>query len=133
MGQTADYPIKSWQGDGALREWLNAISRFEVLEFVETNEGKAIRMFQSVNDRGIALSYIEKLKSLLIYYSNRLLNQELDEFINDAFGSCFRDFSVIRDLAGKKGFEVGPIFEPPSARMISYAIIISRSMPLRME
>jgi hypothetical protein len=101
--------IRADKGDEALKKWLNAISHFEVLEFVEPNEGKAIRMFQSVNDRGIALSYIDKMKSLLIYYSNRLLNQELDEFINDAFGRCFCDFSVIQTLAGKKGFEVDQI------------------------
>ena len=33
--------LKTDKGDGALKEWLNAISHFEVLEFIEPNEGKA--------------------------------------------------------------------------------------------
>ncbi len=37
----------------------------------EQDSGKAIRMFQTVNDRGIPLLILDKLKSLLILYSNK--------------------------------------------------------------
>ena len=35
-------------------------------------------MFQSVNDRGVPLAKMDIAKSLLIYYSNRFLDGELD-------------------------------------------------------
>ncbi|MCX2717128.1 DUF262 domain-containing HNH endonuclease family protein [Helicobacter sp. MIT 21-1697] len=58
--------------------------------FSEQNAGVAIRTFQSVNDRGVPLRLLDKLKSLLIYYSNRYCNDEkLDCMINDSFGEIF--------------------------------------------
>ncbi len=79
-------------------EFLNAISRLEVMEFSENNDGKAIRMFQTVNDRGKPLTNMEKAKSLLVYYSNRFLNGELDEFINNHFGEIFHTYSKIKTI-----------------------------------
>lgn len=95
-------------GDGnqPIISWLHCIMKLEVLEFVEASEGKAIRMFQTVNDRGVLLSNMERAKSLLIYYSNRYLKGALDEQINSQFGECFRHFGHIRALASEKGFEV---------------------------
>lgn len=65
----------------------------------EPNSGKAIRTFQSVNDRGISLSLLDKLKSLLIYYSNLYCNGSggLDEEINNTFGEIFKIFLKIED------------------------------------
>ena len=54
-------------------KFLKSIEKLEVMEFVENSEGDAIRIFQTVNDRGKPLSNMEKAKSLLIYFSNRYL------------------------------------------------------------
>lgn len=86
------------QGQEAVRNWLLAISHLEVLEFTEANEGKAIRMFQSVNDRGVPLAKMDIAKSLLIYYSNRFLDGELDSMVSDSFGEAFRCFSRLKNL-----------------------------------
>lgn len=75
--------IRDAGGESAIQKWLVNIGRLEVLEFIEAEEGKAIRMFQSVNDRGVPLSKMDIAKSLLIYYSNRFLAGELDEFVAD--------------------------------------------------
>lgn len=82
-------------------EFLNAITNLETMEFLEKNDGKAIRIFQTVNDRGRPLSNMEKAKSLLIYYSNRFLDAELDELVNEKFGKIFKDFNQIKDLGEK--------------------------------
>jgi hypothetical protein len=98
--------IKDAGGESAIQKWLVNIGQLEVLEFIEAEEGKAIRMFQSVNDRGVPLSKMDIAKSLLIYYSNRFLAGELDEFVAERFGSAFRDYSLIKGLASKDGYEI---------------------------
>jgi hypothetical protein len=98
--------IVARDGQTGLVAWLDCIKRLEVLEFIESDEGKAIRMFQSVNDRGVPLSNMDKAKSLLIYYSNRFLNGRLDGLVNTEFGRCFKDYSEIKNLATASGFEI---------------------------
>ena len=46
-------------------QFLDAIGNLEIMEFIENSEGDAIRIFQTVNDRGKSLSNMEKIKSLL--------------------------------------------------------------------
>lgn len=98
--------IKKEGGDKAIQDWLVNISKLEVLEFIEPNEGKAIRMFQSVNDRGVPLSKMDIAKSLLIYHSNRFLGGDLDDLISKQFGTAFFDYSRIKSLAAEDGYEI---------------------------
>ncbi len=93
-------------GQERVKKWLWCLSQMEVLEFIEPNEGKAIRMFQSVNDRGVPLAKMDIVKSLLVYYSNRYLDGALDESISQQFGKAFRSFSRIKRLASEDGFKV---------------------------
>lgn len=105
--------IKESQGQDAIKNWLLNISHLEVLEFTEMNEGKAIRMFQSVNDRGVPLARMDIAKSLLIYYSNRFLDGELDGMIAEKFGSAFRSFSKLKKLSGETGYQIRLINRDP--------------------
>jgi len=84
-------------------KFLHMIESLEILEFVEESEGDAIRIFQTVNDRGKPLSNMEKAKSLLVYFSNRYLDKKLDDKINDAFGEIFEIYDEIKF----KGEELG--------------------------
>lgn len=93
-------------GQSVIKDWLLCLSQMEVLEFIEPDEGKAIRMFQSVNDRGVPLAKMDIVKSLLVYYSNRYLGGALDESISQQFGHAFRSFSRTKRLAGMRGFKV---------------------------
>lgn len=83
-------------------QYLSVLEKMNILILKESNDGKAIRIFQSVNDRGVSLTYIDKLKSLLIYYSNRYLKIDdsdegkLDIFINDKFGEIFKSYDYIK-------------------------------------
>lgn len=96
-------------GQELIKQWLVYISQMEVLQFIEPNEGKAIRMFQSVNDRGVPLAKMDIVKSLLVYYSNRYLGGALDNFIAEQFGRAFRSFSRIKRLAAEPGYKIRQI------------------------
>lgn len=84
-------------------KFLSMIEGLEILEFIEESEGDAIRIFQTVNDRGKPLSNMEKAKSLLVYFSNRYLDKKLDDKINDVFGEIFEIYDEIKF----KGEELG--------------------------
>lgn len=88
-------------------KFLEYIKNLEVMEFIESDDGKAIRIFQTVNDRGRPLSNMDKAKSLLIYYSNRLLDGKLDDEINNKFGEIFRYYNNIKEIG--KHFEIETI------------------------
>lgn len=100
-------------GDTLLKDWLLNIGTLEVLEFTESNEGKAIRMFQSVNDRGVPLAKMDIAKSLLIYYSNRFLDGDLDTMIAEKFGHAFRCFSKLKSLSAELGYQIRVINREP--------------------
>lgn len=84
-------------------DFLEILENMNVLILQERNDGRAIRIFQSVNDRGVTLSNVDKLKSLLIYYSNRYLKEEnseigrLDDDINNFFGEIFKNYDFIKE------------------------------------
>ncbi|WP_291998579.1 DUF262 domain-containing protein [Candidatus Accumulibacter sp. ACC012] len=101
--------LKTKGSQELIKQWLLYISNMEVLEFIEPNEGKAIRMFQSVNDRGVPLAKMDIVKSLLVYYSNRYLNGDLDEYISQQFGQAFRSFSRIKRLGAESGYKIRQI------------------------
>ncbi len=76
--------------------FLKHIEKLQIMEFIEDSEGDAIRIFQTVNDRGKPLSNMEKAKSLLVYYSNKYLGGNLDGRINDDFGEMFELYDKIK-------------------------------------
>ncbi|EAK3634013.1 DUF262 domain-containing protein [Campylobacter jejuni] len=81
--------VASLESDKALK-LFNIIGNMSIMWLEEQDSGKAIRMFQTVNDRGIPLLILDKLKSLLILYSNKYCKGELDEVINERFGKIFK-------------------------------------------
>lgn len=87
-------------------KFLKSVEKLEVMEFVENSEGDAIRIFQTVNDRGKLLSNMEKAKSLLIYFSNRYLDKKLDISINDHFSDIFEIYDDIKHLGEELGINL---------------------------
>jgi uncharacterized protein with ParB-like and HNH nuclease domain len=87
-------------------KFLKSVEKLEVMEFVENSEGDAIRIFQTVNDRGKPLSNMEKAKSLLIYFSNRYLNKFLDNAINEHFSDIFEIYDDIKHLGEELGINL---------------------------
>ncbi len=100
-----------------VNERLETLLEMVLMRFEESNPGRAIRTFQSVNDRGVPLLLLDKLKSLLIYYSSTFCDGKmgLDQFINDHFGEIFKIFAKIKksnhifSVGGPK-FDEGDIF-----------------------
>ena len=87
-------------------KFLKSVEKLEVMEFVENSEGDAIRIFQTVNDRGKPLSNMEKAKSLLIYFSNRYLNKKLDNIVNDYFSYMFEIYNDIKHYGEELGINL---------------------------
>ncbi|GAA9651826.1 DUF262 domain-containing protein [Helicobacter pylori] len=81
-----------------VNERLETLLEMVLMRFEEPDPGRAIRTFQSVNDRGVPLLLLDKLKSLLIYYSDTFCDGKmgLDQFINDHFGEIFKIFAKIK-------------------------------------
>lgn len=100
-----------------VNERLEVLLEMVFMRFEEPDPGRAIRTFQSVNDRGVPLLLLDKLKSLLIYYSNTFCDGKmgLDQFINDHFGEIFKIFAKIKksnhiSSVGGPKFDEGDIF-----------------------
>ncbi len=98
-----------------VNERLETLLEMVLMRLEEPNPGRAIRTFQSVNDRGVPLLLLDKLKSLLIYYSNTFCDGKmgLDQFINDHFGEIFKIFAKIKKsnhISSVGGFDEGDIF-----------------------
>ncbi len=100
-----------------VNERLEVLLKMVLMRFEEPDPGIAIRTFQSVNDRGTPLLLLDKLKSLLIYYSNTFCDGKrgLDQFIIDHFGEIFKIFAKIKksnhiSSVGGSNFDEGDIF-----------------------
>ncbi len=98
-----------------VNERLEVLLKMVLMRFEEPDPGRVIRTFQSVNDRGLPLLLLDKLKSLLIYYSNTFCDGKrgLDQFINDHFGEIFKIFAKIKrsdHISSVGGFDEGDIF-----------------------
>ena len=89
--------------------YLATIRRLEIIEFVASDTGRAITLFQTVNDRGLLLSAMDKAKALLVLYSNRHLGREFDRFISDCFGRCYAAFDAMKVHVEKKATHIGNI------------------------
>ena len=87
-------------------EFLQAIEDLYILEFIENNESDAIRIFQTVNDRGKELSRMDKMKSLLFYFSNKYLDQKYDDEINNIFGEIFELYDDIKLLGEEQNINI---------------------------
>ncbi|WP_246058988.1 hypothetical protein [Campylobacter troglodytis] len=87
--------MKNLDSDRA-KELLNVLDKMILMWLEEKDSGRAIRMFQTVNDRGMPLLLLDKLKALLILYSNKHCGGVLDAAINDRFGVIFKTITQMR-------------------------------------
>jgi len=74
-----------------------------LVKFIVNDEKTAIKIFEVINDRGLPLSYIDKLKSHLMFVvENEKLNLARN-YINAKFGEFFKYFDLIKS----KGEDLG--------------------------
>ena len=88
------------------KQFLRAIENLQILEFIEDDEGDAIRIFQTVNDRGKELTRMDKIKSLLFYFSNKYLDKKYDHIVNETFGEIFELYDNIKLIGEKLGINI---------------------------
>lgn len=100
-----------------MNERLETLLEMVLMRFEEPDPGRAIRTFQSMNDRGVPLLLLDKLKSLLIYYSNTFCDGKmgLDQFINDHFGEIFKIFAKIKKTTTSPALEAQTLMKATSS------------------
>jgi uncharacterized protein with ParB-like and HNH nuclease domain len=108
------------------KELIEKLGEMQVTRFVEKDEGTAIRIFQTVNDRGKPLSFLEKVKSLLIYFSNRYLSGRHDQYINSTFGEIFEKFDEIKSKGGDIALIRSKTFDEDTVMRYHYIIFESK-------
>lgn len=96
-------------GRDLIVKWMGTIKNLEVIQFDAKDTGRAIRMFQTINDRGLPLSAMDKAKALLVFYSNRRLDGDLDSSISSYFGKCFAAFDEMREFVRLPEFRIDNI------------------------
>ena len=96
-------------GQALIQQWMTTIKELEIIQFVTLDTGRAIRLFQTVNDRGLPLSTMDKAKALLVFYSNVYLGGRHDSDINTHFGKCFEAFDKLKEYVRLPGFEIDNI------------------------
>ncbi|MFZ4791822.1 MAG: DUF262 domain-containing protein [Candidatus Competibacteraceae bacterium] len=96
-------------GQALIQQWMTTIKQLEIIQFVTLDTGRAIRLFQTVNDRGLPLSTMDKAKALLVFYSNVYLGGKHDSDINTHFGKCFEAFDKLKEYVRLPGFEIDNI------------------------
>ena len=85
-----------------LKGWMD---RLEIMLYVVPSNAEAVRMFETVNDRGRPLTNLEKTKSILMYASYLVVDDPsaLDTLLsklNDHFSEIYRCFRDIEDGLG---------------------------------
>jgi hypothetical protein len=97
-----DYFVGQIQSYGKLDDISKylQISTFS-LEFAVQDPMLAVKAFESLNDRGKALTLLDRTKSLLMFYSLRYLNSKLGDKVNEVFGHVFTDYDIIKESGEK--------------------------------
>ena len=67
-----------------------------LVKFIVNDEKTAIKIFEVINDRGLPLSYVEKLKSHLMFVVENEKLSFARNYINVKFGEFFKYFDLIK-------------------------------------
>ena len=83
-----------------------------ILPFVTRDRPFAIKMFQTVNDRGKPISLLDKTKGFLMFYQAKYLpgQSELLDRTEEAFGNIFLEYDRIKELGEE--YEISYIKNP---------------------
>ena len=88
-----------------LIKFKNRIDQLQVMLYIVPSNAEAVRMFETVNDRGRPLTNLEKTKSILMYVSylvvddRPILETRLSE-LNNHFSEIYRCFQGIEEGLG---------------------------------
>ncbi len=84
-----------------LIELIGNFDRLQVMQYIVPSDAEAVRMFETVNDRGRPLTNLEKTKSILMYAAYLVLDSsQLDALLGELqqrFAKIYRCFMAIED------------------------------------
>ncbi|MDE0358438.1 MAG: DUF262 domain-containing HNH endonuclease family protein [Gammaproteobacteria bacterium] len=87
-----------------VRKFKSRIDGLQVMLYIVPSNAEAVRMFETVNDRGRPLTNLEKTKSILMYASYLVVDpQILDALLsdlNDHFAEIYKCFQDIEERLG---------------------------------
>ena len=87
-----------------LRKLKSQIDGLQVMLYIVPSNAEAVRMFETVNDRGRPLTNLEKTKSILMYASYLVVDSQiLDTLLsdlNDHFAEIYKCFQDIEERLG---------------------------------
>jgi uncharacterized protein with ParB-like and HNH nuclease domain len=75
----------------------NLMTKFKINVFELEEESEVGLIFETMNDRGLPLSDIDKVKNYLIYMSHKLDDKQLAKEINKKFGELFSELMTIEN------------------------------------
>jgi len=68
------------------------LNKTQFLIYLVDDYTASIRMFESINDRGMQLGYFDKIKSFFLYFSDKYLNRAIDDDIQKSFDKIYLFF-----------------------------------------
>ena len=87
-----------------VRKFKSRIDGLQVMLYIVPSNAEAVRMFETVNDRGRPLTNLEKTKSILMYASYLVVDpQNLDTLLSDLnnhFAEIYKCFQDIEERLG---------------------------------
>ncbi len=116
-------------GAGDRQDYVRAVLKYvrqqlQVLVFVTDSPSLAIKTFQSVNDRGLRLSVLDRTKSVLMFYVSRYLDddRELASTVETRLGTALEHFDRARDFGRRVGIDYirGPKFAEEELLSFAY-------------
>lgn len=78
-----------------IKIYNNLMTKFKINVFELEEESEVGLIFETMNDRGLPLSDIDKVKNYLIYMSHKLDDKQLAKDINKKFGELFSELMTI--------------------------------------
>jgi hypothetical protein len=81
--------------DKLIAEYQVLMHKFKVNFSVLTSSLEAGLVFETMNDRGIALSQMDKVKNYLIYLCNRMKKPKVADLVNDQYGVVFSELMKV--------------------------------------
>lgn len=78
-----------WLNEKESEALLKTLDNAEVM-VLERQVGAGTRALLAINERGVPLTLLERIRALLIYYSNKYCYGKLDEMINERFDELLR-------------------------------------------
>ena len=83
-----------------LRKFKRRIDRLEVMLYIVQSAAEAVRMFETVNDRGRPLANLEKTKSILMYASYLVVGEgtRLDTLLSELNSDFSEIYGCLQDI-----------------------------------